>query len=129
MSDEAEREQHTLAHRVSLGVSIVVLAALAIVLVAGADGHRPARPVAEIAAVRVAPDETRHVVVEVTNRGDRAAASVQVSVSVTIDGEEQTGDQTIDFLGAGEQRTVVFVVDGDPAEGDLAVRVTGFAVP
>lgn len=129
MSDETEREQHTLAHRVSLGVSIAVLAALAIVLLTSVDGHQPARPVAEISAVRVEPDETRHVIVEVANRGGRAAASVQVSASVTIDGEEQTGDQTIDFLGAGEQRTVVFVVDGDPTEGDMVVRVTGFAVP
>lgn len=124
-----ERDQHTFAHRVSLAVSVVVLAALAVALMTGLGRDEPAQPVAEIAEVLVGSDGSRHVLVDVTNQGDLAAAGVQVSASLTIGGEEQTGDQTIDFLGAGEQQTVVFVFDTDPATGDLQVAVTSYAVP
>lgn len=124
-----EREPHTLAHRVSLGVSIAVLIALAFALVSGASGDDPARPVAEIIAVEVAGGGAHHVMVAVSNEGDRAAESVQVSASLTIGDEEQTGDQTIDFLGAGEQQTLVFVFRDDPAAGDLEIAVTSFAEP
>lgn len=124
-----EREPHTLAHRVSLGVSVLVLIALAVVLITGVGSGDPARPTATVETVRRLVDGTSHVVVEVVNEGHRAADGVQVSASLTIDGDEQTGDQTIDFLGAGEQRHVVFVFTGDPADGELEVAVTSFAVP
>lgn len=124
-----ERRRPTTAHRVSLAISLILLAAVTLVLLAGLSQGDPAWPVAEIAEVRTLPDGTRHVLVDVTNEGERAAEGVQVSASLTIAGEEQTGDQTIDFLGGGERRTVVFVFESDPAAGELEIGVSSFTEP
>lgn len=110
-------------------MSLAVLAVIGAVLLAGLGRPEPADPVVSVQELRATPGGSHQVVAEVTNEGDRAAASVQVSATLRIGGEEQVGDQTVDFLGAGEQRTVVFVFADDPARGQLEVVVSGFAVP
>ena len=57
------------------------------------------------------------------------AANVQVLAELIIDGDELTGDQTIDFLSGGEDQHLSFIFDEDPASGELSVVVTGFAIP
>ena len=69
------------------------------------------------------------VPVRVENRGQQTAESVQVVALLSIDGEEQEGDQTVDFLSAGETEELEFVFDDDPVDGDLEVRVTGYLLP
>ena len=84
-----EDTPHRFAHRVSLGVSLVVLAAIALVLMTGARRNDPAHPVAAIATVRAVPDGGHHVLVDVTNEGDGAAQGVQVTqATVSRDLEE-----------------------------------------
>lgn len=92
------------------------------------EGDTPPAPVAVIR--RVSEREGRfHVEVEVENRGQQTAESVQVSGALVVGGDEQEGDQTIDFLSGGETEELEFVFDEDPADGELTVRVTGFLLP
>lgn len=114
----------------TLAVSLVVLVAVVAGLVAEMlAGDDDARPVVTVAAPVAAGGGTYHVPVEVRNEGDRAASSVQVSADLVVDGVSTSGDQTIDFLGAGETESLVFVFPDDPATGTLDVVVSGFAVP
>ena len=67
--------------------------------------------------------------VQVVNRGDDAAASVQVTAELRVGSEVATGDLSIDFLGGSETQELVFVFRDDPSEGELTVEVVGFAQP
>ena len=121
--------RRTRAELISLVVALSVLGIVLGVLVSGFGEDDPARPVAAVTEVTPEPNGSHRVTVEVTNEGDRAAAGVQISATLTTTDGEESGDQTIDFLGGGESRTVVFVFTGDPDAGQLDVAVTGFAVP
>jgi len=117
------------AELISLVLSLMVLAIVLAVLMSGFDRDDPARPVAVVSAVDTGADGSGRVTVEVTNEGDRAAAGVQISASLATSSGEESGDQSIDFLGGGETRTVVFLFTEDPTTGQLDVAVTAFAVP
>ena len=69
------------------------------------------------------------VPVEIVNRGDLAAAQVQVVAELTIGGNTISSDQVVDFLGGGETQGLTFIFADDPAEGDLTITVAGFAEP
>jgi uncharacterized protein (TIGR02588 family) len=126
MSDEERRGP---AEWVTLAVSLLVVAVVVGLIVREIPGSkRPPAPVA--VAGRVEERGDRFVVpVEVENRGQRTAENVQVQATVTIDGEDVTADQTVDFLAGGETESMEFVFTDDPADGDLTVEVTGYLVP
>ena len=102
---------------VSAGVVLVVVG-LIVVQIPGTD--QTAAPTARVQAVRVVGDSF-HVEVIVHNDGDPTAANVQVLAELIIDGDELTGDQTIDFLSGGEDQHLSFIFDEDPASGDSAL--------
>lgn len=123
------RPTRTTAEWASLAASIALILVVVGAIVAQIPGDdRPASPTAHVVAVRQI-DEAFHVDVSVDNRGDDTAANVQVSAELTVGDEVYTGDQAVDFLSGGEERSVSFVFDQDPASGDLRVAVTGYAVP
>jgi uncharacterized protein (TIGR02588 family) len=130
MTTESGSGGRTAAEWTALACSCLVLAVLVGLIVAQlGDDREPAAPVAVIDGEPRAIDDLHHVDVVVTNEGDETAANVQVSAELTIDGEATTADQTIDFLAGDEEEELVFVFGDDPAEGELTVEVSGFAVP
>lgn len=123
------RTPRTRAEWVSLaGSASVVLLVVALIVAQIPGSDQPAAPVARVNQIRQVGDAF-HVDVTVDNRGDTTAANVQVLAELRVNGEAFTGDQTIDFLSGGERRDLSFVFGGDPALGDLEVRVTGYAAP
>jgi len=130
MSDNPTRGARTAAEWTTLACSCLVLAVLVALIAARLGEDRdPASPVAVIDGEIRSSDGLHHVDVVVTNYGDDTAANVQVSAELTIDGEVTAADQTIDFLAGDEEEELVFVFEDDPADGELTVAVTGFAVP
>ncbi|MGE9807324.1 MULTISPECIES: hypothetical protein [unclassified Janibacter] len=127
MTGSSER---TAARWATFAGACVVLLVLVVLLALQLRGpSEPADP-------RVVVGEARqvgtswHVPVTLRNVADDTAAAVQVSASLTVDGEEvMAGDQSVDFLSGGEEVALVFVMPQDPADGELAVAVTGFAEP
>lgn len=112
----------------SVGVLGLVVALLVGQLVATDDD--PPAPVVAIVEAEIEPrGGVFHVPVDVHNDGDRAAANVQLLAELATSDGTESGDQTIDVLGAGETTRVVFVFAADPADGELTVAVGGFAVP
>lgn len=117
------------AEWVTFAVALLVIGTVvALVAVEIPKSKAPPAPVAEPGTIEVRDD--RYVVpVEVENRGERTAVDVQVRATLTIDGEEHEGEQRVDFLRGGEVEELEFVFEDDPADGELEVRVTGYALP
>lgn len=123
------RNRRTRAEWVTFGVAVAVLSGVAGLVVAevpGGDGA--AAPVARVRSV-TEREGSFFVAVDVENRGGRTAESVQVVASLSVGGDEEESDQTIDFLAGGEIEEVEFAFDEDPAEGELTVRVGGYLHP
>jgi len=113
----------------SFGIALAILVVVVVGLAVQIGGEAPAHPVVAIGIAVERPDGTFEVPVEVRNDGDRAAAEVQVSAQLVTPDGEQTGDQIIDFLGAGEVQSLVFVFTTDPQAGTFSLGVTSFARP
>ena len=131
MSPEATAEERKMAPAewVTFWIALaLVLGVVAAIVVQVPGSKEPASPRAEVGAV-VERDGTFVVPVSVENLGEETAENVQVSATLTIDGDEQTADQVVDFLAGGEVAEVEFLFGDDPADGDLEIEVTGFSVP
>ena len=118
------------AERVTFGVALAVLLVLVGLIVSQIPGSKqPASPRVKVGDP-IERDGHYEVPVEVENIGESTAENVQIDATLTMDDDdEQTADQTIDFLAAGETEEVVFLFDDDPSSGELEVRVGGFSVP
>jgi len=113
-----------------LGASASILAVVVGVLVVLAfRTAAPAGPAADPPGPARQVGEQFLVPVSIVNRGDLAAAEVQVVAELTIDGATSSGDQVVDFLGGGESQELTFVFADDPADGELVISVTGYAEP
>lgn len=66
----------------------------------------------------------------VSNDGGEAVESVEVKAQIELNGEiEEIGSQQIDFLSDGETQSGAFILDRDPRQGKMIVRVTGYKLP
>lgn len=125
-----QREARNRVEWVTFGVAAAIVAVIAMLMVVQSFGSfDPPAPVAEQSGPVRATAGHWYVPVDVTNDGDETAAEVQVVAELTIDGVTTTGDQVVDFLGGGEVAHLTFGFDADPANGELVIRVTGFAEP
>jgi uncharacterized protein (TIGR02588 family) len=125
-----ERRERNAAEWVTLAAScLVLLVVVLLVAVQLVSDRYPAAPVATIDGPPHIEAGAHHVDVVVRNDGDETAANVQITATLTIDGEDHDADQVIDFLAGGEEEELVFVFEDDPADGELSVEVAGFAVP
>jgi uncharacterized protein (TIGR02588 family) len=124
------RPQRTGAEWVTFAIALVLVGVVVVLIILEIPGSkRPPSPQVKVGEV-VERGEQFVAPVEVTNEGERTAENVQVSATLTIDGEEvATADQSLDFLAAGETQTLEFTFADDPADGELEVEVTGYLVP
>ncbi|CAN5291205.1 TIGR02588 family protein [soil metagenome] len=71
-----------------------------------------------------------YVRVTVENQGETTAEAVQILAELTIGGTlVEDGEQQIDFLASGARQAVGFVLDHNPANGDLDVSVASYKIP
>jgi uncharacterized protein (TIGR02588 family) len=137
MSDAAERSsaqqssaQRTAAEWVTFAISCaVLLVVVGLVVLDMAGSNDPPAPTATQAGPVRTSGGHYFVPVEVVNDGDATAANVQVTAELVIGTRSYSGDQTIDFLGGGERAELAFSFDEDPAQGELDIRVSSYAVP
>jgi uncharacterized protein (TIGR02588 family) len=64
----------------------------------------------------------------VTNAGDRAAESLVLRATATVDGGEEESELTIDFLPAGTDVEISFGFSAEP-DGEVTVQTVGFRLP
>ena len=126
-----DRGGRTSAEWVAFALSCLVVLTVA-GLIAGqlVGGEEPPTPIASQAGPVRETANRFYLPVQVVNRGDVTASEVQVTVELNVEGSITEGDQVIDFLGGDETKDLTFVFDGeDPADGELEIRVSGFAIP
>jgi len=118
------------AERTVFAVSAAILLAVVGLLVVDLVGtDDPAAPVATVSEPRRLGDAFI-VPVEVRNDGDGTAFDVEVRATLTTDdAAADEGTVVVAFLPGGDTEEVVFRFTTDPAEGELKVEVTSFAVP
>lgn len=70
------------------------------------------------------------VEVRVDNRGDRAAAAVEIEGELTLDGAEpEVASVTLDYVPQGSTRQAGLVFSQNPRNGRLALRALGYVDP
>src|SRR5687768_5825185 len=129
---KGEGKKASTAERITLGISVLIVLALAALVIYQqiAGGTEP--PVIE---VQPRLEEIRqeggayYVPIDISNKGELTAEDVEVQMSLEIDGEEpETIAFAVKFLAGGEtgQQTVVF--QNNPAEGELT-HLVAFTTP
>jgi uncharacterized protein (TIGR02588 family) len=125
---ERRNQGRSAAEWTTLTISLAVIAALV-----GLITYLYLSGEGEPAVIEVRPDlaSVRHVdgayylPVAVTNRGDRTAEDVRVTVTLTgEDGAQESAEVSFRFLAGGETGAATVVFRGDPARGTLASVVS-----
>lgn len=113
----------------ALGLSIVLatLASLAWQTVRRDD----ATPVLEVAVERIAVTSAGYVVeIEVRNRSGATAAGVEIESTLTTAGAAPVSSRlTVDFVPAHSARRAGLLIERDPRNGRLELRVLGYVEP
>lgn len=128
-----EDSEHTAAERITMGISIVILAA--IIGLAGWASYSTgdSSPVIEVEAHMSEIRETDdgfYVPITITNNGGFTAQSVMVTGELLIEGEEpETAEVTIDFLAGGETEGAALVFSTNPNNGEFTVAPTSYLQP
>ena len=125
-----KRDKRSSAEWVTFAIACAIVLTLVglIVVEMGKGDDPPVLDARRVGAV-LELNATFSVPVEVRNGGQTTAANVQVTASLTIDGEVAESDQVVDFLAGGETETLVFLFTDDPDEGELDIDVAGYAEP
>ena len=126
-------EKHTTAERVTLIISLVVLAA-----VLGLAGYSHITTGEEPPTITVSADmenvrETEsgyYVPITITNDGGLTAQDVIASGELILEeGEPETAEVTITFLAGGESERAELVFSVHPDEGTFTLRPASFVHP
>jgi len=129
-SDKGNSEQkgRTTAEWVTLGVSALIVLALAglVVFQTITQGTRP--PEIEVKPLTEEVKqigENYYLPIEVSNRGELAVEAVEVEVELRVEGKEpETIGFTVPFLAGLETDTQTVVLSDDPREGELSHTVS-----
>lgn len=127
-----KRNSRTFAEKVTSAFSLLVVGVLlSLVLIVWIfKGDRP--PVLEITRdgeIRAVNGQF-YVPFVLTNEGGENVENVQVVGDLEIDGQtEESGEQSIDFLSAGEREEGAFIFQRNPEDGRVMLRVASYKVP
>ncbi|NEP16439.1 MAG: TIGR02588 family protein [Leptolyngbya sp. SIO4C1] len=125
------RSHRSLAEWLTLAVSACLLIGLVGLVIYDWQVNQNRPPRFDIELVETAQVGSQYYVpFIITNTGGQVARTVQVSAELQLtNADTETGDQSIDFLSAQEQKRGSFVFDHDPQQGTLTVRVASFRQP
>lgn len=127
-----KRPARSPAEWTTLGITSLILATIGGLVIYSWATERDRPPVLVLNRtneVREA-DGQYYVPFEITNNGGETAESVQVIAEMQINNQtQQVGDQQIDFLSGGETEEGAFILQQDPRQGKLTVRVGSYKVP
>ncbi|HIK30798.1 MAG TPA: TIGR02588 family protein [Oscillatoriales cyanobacterium M59_W2019_021] len=129
---KSKRKSRTFAEKVTFVFSVLVVSILVslVLIVWIFKGERP--PVLEIARngeIRAVNGQF-YVPFVLTNEGGENVENVQVVGDLEIDGKtEESGEQSMDFLSAGEREEGAFIFHRNPEDGRVMLRVASYKVP
>lgn len=129
----SERANKTTAEKITLAISLVIVAA--VLGLAGyasfSTGEEPPTITVEADLANVRATEFGYYVpITITNDGGLTAQDVTVAGELDL-GEEmpESAEVTITFLAGGESEQAGLVFSAHPDEGEFSVRPTSYLVP
>lgn len=130
--DQEKQSERSFAENVSFGISLLVLSLLVGLVVYQWVTKKDQPPVLSVttdAQVRQAGEQF-YIPFTVANTGGETVESVEVVAELNLNGKiEDIGSQQIDFLSDGETNSGAFILNQNPNQGELIVRVTGYKLP
>lgn len=115
--------------------AVVIVSTLSIALlvgvlvVEGVNESRPPNPTIEVRLAEARESALGWIVpVTITNEGDQAAEAVVIEATATVDGENETSEQEVNFLPAGTEVELAFAFSAAP-DGEVTFRLVGYRVP
>jgi len=130
-SHQSAADRRSPAEWTTFGIATVIVVAIA-GLVAWdwltAENQPPILTVRQTGSVRTV-DGQFYIPFTVTNSGGETAESVQVVADLQLNGKEETGEQQIDFLSAGETAAGAFIFSQNPQQGKVTLRVASYKLP
>jgi len=130
--DQEKQSERSLAENVSFGISLLFLSLLVGLVVYQWVTKKDQPPVLSVttdAQVRQAGKQF-YIPFTVANTGGETVESVEVIAELNLNGKiENIGSQQIDFLSDGETNSGAFILNQNPNQGELIVRVTGYKLP
>lgn len=133
MSDSNEHAASTVAERITLTISIVILVGILSVAVWSnvRTGEAPPDIVVEVDMENVREgDAGFYVPFTITNNGGMTAQDLVVAGELDLgDGEPETADVTVAFLAGGETEEAEMVFSAHPADGEFTISPTSFLKP
>lgn len=129
---KSKRKSKSFAEKVTFAFSVAIVGLLVgLVLVSWIfNSHLPpVLAVAQNGEIRALGGQF-YIPFVLTNEGGENVESVQVVGELKIAGEtEESAEQSIDFLSAGERQEGAFIFGRNPQEGQLILRVASYKVP
>jgi uncharacterized protein (TIGR02588 family) len=130
--NKSQTHRRITTEQVTFTIACLILAVIVSLVLLGWITERNLPPILsvqpQIGEVRSVEGQF-YVPYQVTNTGGTTAESVQVVGELSINGETESGDQTIDFLSKNEVEEGAFVFSRDPRQGELSVRVSSYKLP
>jgi len=130
-NQSSRQDQRSPAEWTTFGIATVIVAAIAGLVIwdwLTAQNQPPVLTVSQTGTVRTAKGQF-YVPFSVTNSGGETAESVQVMADLQLKGKEETGEQQIDFLSAGETAEGAFIFSQNPQRGELTLRISSYKLP
>ncbi|MGL5834449.1 MAG: TIGR02588 family protein [Waterburya sp.] len=130
--DQEKQSERSFAENVSFGISLLVLSLLVGLVVYQWITKKDQPPVLSVttdAEVRQTEGQF-YIPFTVANTGGETVESVEVVAELNLNGKiEDIGSQQFDFLSDGETNSGAFILNQNPNQGELIVRVTGYKLP
>ncbi|MFM2314606.1 MAG: hypothetical protein RLZZ04_3882 [Cyanobacteriota bacterium] len=130
--DQEKQSERSFAENVSFGISLLVLSLIVGLVVYQWITKKDQPPVLSVTT----DDQVRqtggqfYIPFTVANTGGETVESVEVIAELNLNGKiEDIGSQQIDFLSDGETNSGAFILNRNPNQGKLIVRVTGYKLP
>jgi uncharacterized protein (TIGR02588 family) len=131
-SDCQQKSERSFAEIVSFSISLLLLSLLVGAIVykwVTKKNQPPIISVQTASEIRQARGQF-YIPFTVANIGGETVESVEIIAEFNSNGEiAEIGSQQIDFLSDGETKEGAFIIDRNPAKGELIVRVTGYKLP
>jgi len=125
-----DRSPRSVAEWVTFAVSAAILLALmGTIAWLGIQPQDPARLTVQASNEPREAGGLQYVFADVTNEGDEPVKSLQILAEVTVDGQEVSAEQSIDFLSGGAREEVVFVFDADVPVDAIKMRIGSYSIP
>ncbi|MGB3495155.1 MAG: TIGR02588 family protein [Elainellaceae cyanobacterium] len=126
------RSRRSLAEWITFTIAALILSALVGLIIYDWQVNQSRPPAFQVEVTESArvTDGRYYVPFSIQNTGGRIARTVQVTAELLLEnGDNESGEQQIDFLSGNERKSGSFVFSHNPQQGELLIRVASYGLP